>query len=261
MDFHKVADIRTKPVLETDFKIPANKYYREILQCNNCGVFLNNHKLISEGFYESAYNENTYKRRLASSFQKITALPIEQSDNKQRCSRIHAFLNSKGYVPGKTRILDVGSGLCVFLAEMKKYGYFCACLDPDAVAVAHSIEKAEVDAAFSGTLFDFNARDGFDLITLNKVLEHLPNPIETLLRAKNFLKSDGIIYIELPDGDIALRQGEISSRQEFFIEHLAIYNPKSMQKLLEITGLKVIKMEQIIEPSGKATIYSFTRVS
>jgi CheY-like chemotaxis protein len=43
------------------------------------------------------------------------------------------------------------------------------------------------------------------MITFNKVLEHLPTPTETSKQAKKY--SEGFIYIELPDGEKAIKAG------------------------------------------------------
>ena len=38
----------------------------------------------------------------------------------------------------------------------------------------------------------------FDLISFNKVLEHVKNPIMLLKSSKRFLNENGIVYIEVP---------------------------------------------------------------
>lgn len=248
--------IRSKPEGETEFNIPPDKYLRRMARCTACGVFINRHSLIPQDFYSGKYNAETYKDKLRSTFQRIMSLPREMSDNKQRVVRVHKFLAGHGRIPTATRILDIGSGLCVFLAEMKKLGYHCTCIDPDQSSVEHAIENAKVDDAFTGSVENFSSHKKFDVVTLNKVLEHVENPLGMLLKAKELLEKEGHVYLELPDADGALKLGGIIDREEFYIEHLTVFNPKSMAVLIEKAGLNICEIKQIVEPSGKATIYS-----
>lgn len=250
-------ELREKPPGETEFGIDAQRYFRRIYQCDRCGVYFNVHELLEAGFYTGSYNEAVYRRNLADKFHEIMSLPPERSDNKQRVGRIVRFCGLKGLEFDRTRVLDVGSGLCVFLGEMAKHGFRCFCVDPDPVAVRHAITVAGVEEAHAGTLDDFAPHEPFDLITFNKVLEHVPDPVRQLGRALEFLKPDGSIYIELPDGDGALRRGSVFEREEFFVEHITVFNRRSFQYLIEAAGLRCLDLDAIHDPSGKCTVFAF----
>ena len=115
-------------------------------------------------------------------------------------------------------ILDIGSGLCVFLGELKKYDAKVSCVDPSQISIKHALENVGVDEAFQGNFFDINFNKKYDLITFNKVLEHVTNPVEMLLKAKSLLTVNGIIYIELPDGENASNNGGFIDREEFYLD-------------------------------------------
>ena len=64
-----------------------------------------------------------------------------------------------------------------------------------------------------GEIGKLKIKKKFDLITLNKVLEHVENPVNFLKNSIKFLKKDGLIYIEVPDSKakiklIGIRPGE-----------------------------------------------------
>ncbi len=252
-------ELHEKPPGETEFGIDARRYFRRIYECDRCGVYFNIHELLRNGFYSGSYNEAVYRRNLADKFREIMGLPPERSDNKQRVGRILRFCGQKGLDFLETRVLDVGSGLCVFLAEMAKHGFHCFCVDPDPVAVRHAITVAGVEEGHTGTLDDLTLDEAFDLITFNKVLEHVQDPIRQLVRAQEFLKPDGFIYIELPDGHGALRRGRVSEREEFFVEHVTVFNRRSVQYLIEAAGLRCLDSDAILDPSGKCTLFAFCR--
>jgi hypothetical protein len=50
---------------------------------------------------------------------------------------------------------------------------------------------------------------------------------------------------------------EGAEREEFFIEHLAVYSMASLALLARSAGLRVERAERIREPSTKYTLYAF----
>ena len=97
----------------------------------------------------------------------------------------------------------------------------------------------------------------FDLITFNKVLEHIAPIIETLSGALRFLLPDGLVYIELPDGETAASKS--LTRQEFFLEHHFVFSMDAIALLARRAGMRVELSERIQDPSGKFTLYAFLR--
>ena len=90
---------------------------------------------------------------------------------------------------------------------------------------------------------------------MNKVLEHVSDPIAILKKAKKNLLSDGFIYIEVPDAEEASKKGK--DREEFFIDHLHVFTKSSLIYMCKNVGLQTMKIERIIEPSGKFTLFAF----
>src|SRR5262249_16637895 len=150
-------------------------------------------------------------------------------------------------------ILDVGSGLCVFLNLMKQFGWSGTALDPDPRAVAHAREVVGVSAVCG----DFRDTEvpPHDVITFNKVLEHIRDPVPVLARASKFLSPGGFVYIELPDGEAAAQDG--FHREEFFFEHFHVYSPASVALLATRAGFAPIAIERTREPSSKYTLRAF----
>lgn len=249
--------VTSPPAGEKDYGIPAASYCRTISRCSSCSAYLNPTDLIPAGYYTGTYNEANYARDMLGPFLRIRELPPEQSDNKQRARRIVSHLSQQGLPPEATRVLDVGSGLCVFLAELAPLGYSCWCVDPDPRAVEHALEHAGVAGGHAGTLDTYQPAEGFDLVTFNKVLEHVPDPARLLRQAGALLRDGGTIYVEVPDGDLARRHGTAVERQEFFAEHLAVYNRSALLRLAAEAGMTSSEPVSLREPSGKCTIYAF----
>lgn len=256
-DAHLLATITARPVNETDFGIPADRYSREIYSCNSCNVYFSVHSFDFNEIYLGKYNSSTYNDRLPQQFSRIMSLPFDRSDNRHRAKRVHEFMAGRGYSPEGCEVLDVGSGLCVFLAAMREYGYSGNCVDPDEGSIWLARESAGVKEAFQGGIGDVPLTRRYHLITLNKVLEHVEAPADMLQQAVDRLTPGGICYIELPDGENALKNGNIVDREEFYIEHYFVFSLKSTAYLLNQVNLKIHDLKAILEPSGKYTVYAF----
>ena len=96
------------------------------------------------------------------------------------------------------------------------------------------------------------------MITFNKVLEHVKKPDQFLNIAKKHLKTDGLIYFEVPDGESAIKISK--NCQEFAIEHIHVFAFDSVRHLINKCNLDPIKIERIKEVSGKWTIFAFARI-
>lgn len=248
--------IRQRPDRETDYLVPPDSYKRSIVRCLRCGVFNNVHQYVNDSFYTGFYNSASYGDRMQKRYEQIRALPPDKSDNKGRAARLNDYLKSRGRGASETNILDVGMGLCVFLAEMKDYGYDCYGIDPDPLSVDRAQRIVGITGATIGNAETFYMENRFHLITYNKVLEHLSDPLAALRHAKFFLKEGGTIYVELPDGQSASAHSGFIDRQEFFIEHLTIWGHASLRWLANASDLKVVDINAIHEPSDKFSVYA-----
>jgi SAM-dependent methyltransferase len=238
------------PAGETRFDWPA--YDRELLRCAVCGHVVSRTAMDLSGLYDGAYMDATYAgEELARNYARIMALPEERSDNVARVRRLVAALGPSGTV------LDVGSGLGVFPARMRGAGWTVTALDPDARAAAH-LEGLGIAAVQADFLTAEAERLGrHDLVTFNKVLEHVADPVAMLARARDVLRPGGAAYVELPDADGAAADPDGPGREEFFVEHLHVFTLASLCLLARHAGLAVTRAESLREPSGKYTLWAF----
>ena len=251
--FSLVHIYNTPPCREVRYPFSETNYYRELWRCNGCGHIVSVHDMDDSHLYDGEYNRSTYQGYdgIVSNYQRIMALPENKSDNLVRVGRILDFFRMKG---DQNSVLDIGSGLCVFLSRMKENGWSCTAVDPDFDAIEHA-EKTIGIRGISGDYSQVKVSDHFNLITFNRVLEHVRDPMELLMKAKDNLSSHGTIYIEVPDGESAIREG--ADREEFFIEHLHIFSMTSLAHLIQNAGYSGISIHRAVEPSSKYTLYAF----
>lgn len=248
----KIFEYKKKPAKETVYlNIDYKKYSRTFYKCIKCKHFSSYLKMNVKYLYSSNYNQAIYFGKLKKNFIKINSLPNTKSDNYYRVKRIDDFLKKKILKKKKFKILDVGSGLGIFPYKMKKKNYNIIALDPDRKSCLHIKNNLKIKS-IHGDFLKKKIKSKYNMITLNKVIEHVPNPEKMLNKATKILSKDGLVYIEVPDIR-ASKQGK--NREEFHIDHLHVFSKKSLSFLIQKVKLKTKILKSIEEPSGKFSIF------
>ena len=255
-DWVCIAQFDAPPPVETDFGITP--YHRSLWQSCVTGHVVNHHTMDLGAIYQGDYWDRTYgEAGVRAVFDKIMGLPEGRSDNRGRVRFVDATVRRLDPLGTRTA-LDVGSGLAVFPAALRALGWSVAALDPDPRAARH----AEAAAGVAGITADFmtdRLDNRYRLITFNKVLEHVPDPVAMLARTHDVLVPGGLVYVELPDAEGALGDPDGPSREEFAIEHYCAFSATSYTMLARRAGFRVELLERLVETSGKYTLRGFLR--
>ena len=234
------------------------KYFREILQCKNCNHFFAKHNINLNSLYKKYYSLVSHGQNIKKKFDKINRLKT-RSDNFHRVNRILRFFNGSNK---KYRLLDIGSGIGIFLYNLKrKTKWRLFGIEPDKHNVNFSKEKLKLNIKNKNFKSKQYKNSKFDIITLNKVIEHLKDPEFILKDIKNILKKNAYIYIEVPDGLSAKKSKNGKNSEEFFLDHFHVFSTHSLRNCLMKCGYEIALIEKIKEPSGKHTIYAFAKCS
>jgi SAM-dependent methyltransferase len=242
------------PSGENQFSMLTGDYHRTFWMCKNCGHYQASHPYELAELYKGNYNQSLYHgEKLRQSFERILSLPVQNSDNQNRIKFIQEFWRT--YSCDQPQLLDVGSGTGVFPYAMSKAGWDCTASDPDVVVTQHLSELGL--KALCGDFFHLQPHKTFSLLSFNKVLEHVADPISMLQKAHHWLIPRGWVYVELPDGEIAARTG--GEREEFFIEHYHAFSAASWELLVQKSGFQTQILQRLQEPSGKYTLRGLCR--
>jgi len=145
--------------------------------------------------------------------------------------------------------LDIGSNIGLFLRHTRGKKWNVVGLEPSTVLadMAHKHFGLNVkntylkDAGFKG--------DSFDIVTMTDVFEHIDRPRELLSQIRNVIKSDGILFIKVPNGNynlLKLQLAKITGRLKDYdifdsYEHLTHYTHATLEKMLKDCGFKIKK--------------------
>lgn len=243
-----------KPTQETKYQsVDYNNYYRAYYKCSKCNHFSSNLNDKITKIYTSEYNKSVYLNDIKKNFLRINNLPEKKSDNYFRVKRIKKFIDKEfNNKKKKIEFLDIGSGLGVFPFKMKSKNINITALDPDKKSCDHLKKNLKLNTICADFL-KLNIKKKYNFISLNKVIEHVMNPRDLLIKAKKSLLKGGYIYLEVPDIKAAIKG---KNREEFFIEHYHVFSIKSLRYISKFIKMKLKIIKSINEPSGKFTLYA-----
>lgn len=153
------------------------------------------------------------------------------------------FRSNLKFVEGK-KILDFGCGSGEFLKLIQPY---C----DHVIGIELQQNYVEDLNSYGITCFNNleNVKDNtLDVIVSFHVIEHLPNPLETLLELKRKIVNDGKILVEVPHAnDFLLSTAACENFKQFTLwsQHLILHTRESLYKMLKFVGLKNIQIEGV----------------
>ncbi len=214
---------------------------KECTQCRHYCTFprINNNQL-------SALYGNFYPR-------KNINLESIVKEAKKETSKFSGFFrwlkgtNNQGqfYAKKDDLFLDIGCGSGASLIEAEYLGANAFGLEAD--PNVEKIRKALNLNIFQGNLDESPLKDiSFNLIVLNQVIEHIPEP-DTLLESLNTkLTKDGLIIISLPNINsfwrFLFKEKWINWHVPYHLHH---FNDKNFIRLINKCGFQIIKKKSV----------------
>lgn len=152
----------------------------------------------------------------------------------------------------KGELLDMGCGNANFLFACQKKGFSVQGMDISDYAVNYAREELKLQISV-GDVGDVKLpHNYFDVITMWHFLEHTENPREVILQAKQWLKKDGVMIIDVPNYESTDAKAEWENWVGWQLPyHLFHFTPSSLRQLLKETGFKVIKTKDYHSESVK----------
>ena len=221
-----------RKIAEDQIKITDSEYGKtwELSRCLDCGyVFAN--PAPSPAFIQELYSlveDPLYEEEApgrSKNFEKILS----------RLEKIH---------PEKGVLLDVGAATGILLHLAENRGWTADGIEPSSWAVRYaqkkygliikegSLEKATLPADF------------YAVVTLVDFIEHTARPFDALNKAAGVLKPGGTLCLVTPDIQSLAARLAGGKWWHFRPGHLGYFSKKSLSRLLERTGLRIVKKKK-----------------
>lgn len=197
----------------------------KILECQDCGlVFLSDLDHIHETLYKDSGMHGETMPDISE------WLDQSYPDDSRRYEYFKDSIANKA-------ILDFGCGAGGFLLLAKDRTLSATGLELEARLKKHFLASG-LDVYSSLSQIDKK----FDMIFLFHVLEHLPDPIDTLSDLKKLLKPNGKIIIEVPhseDALLTLYESAPFRNFTYWSKHLYLFNRHTLSELAKKSELTV----------------------
>lgn len=214
----------------------------ELLYCSACNLMFQAcvpGDALSQKIY--TYQES----RITESLAKRTHAPFQYyRKNALLVEKMSLLLG--GGAPGNKTVLDFGSGWGYFLLMAKSFGYNVCGLE---VSAERQKFSAQSGIPMISSLGRLHGRL-FDYIHLDQILEHVPAPQDLLSSLTHHLKEGGIVYLSVPNGKQVIPDSisgkiDLYRKSAYPLEHINCFTHRSLIKLAEKAGLKVIGLRSV----------------
>jgi 2-polyprenyl-3-methyl-5-hydroxy-6-metoxy-1,4-benzoquinol methylase len=210
---------------------------RSIKSCNNCDLYFA-HEFPGVNELNNYYSNGLYYDKVADPFHEDI---IEFSKNLALV-RLSLIEKTTDILNKKCKTIDIGAGNASFGTALKV-------ISNDATYAAVEPDTKVRENYGDWVDFQYNniaeiEEDDYDLVVMNQILEHLPDPVEFLQSVCKLLKEQGYLYIDVPYKDYLFKPS---------VEpHLLFWSPKSMSFLIEKMDMKLIFCDTVGMPHEQA---------
>jgi 2-polyprenyl-3-methyl-5-hydroxy-6-metoxy-1,4-benzoquinol methylase len=247
-----------------------------ILRCTSCeDVFLSPEQ---QRAAESLYSQDYFTEREGYFFHdgvvdRSGHESAHIADFRAGLALIEAHALGKAHALPRGSLLDVGCATGSFLSLAQAKGWECRGLEVSAFAAARAREQTGCEI-FCGKLEEVPFDSGsFDVITMWDLLEHLPDPLQGLEKARRLLKPNGLLLVNTPNENSLLRQvarfiyrgsgGLITApvNHLYHSYHLHYFAAETLTVLFRRAGFELVEMSIKPIPTTRGRISLATKMA
>lgn len=222
-------------------KILDTKDGVQIIDCRSCS-FAHVHPLPSDEELKKFYEQEFYQHEKKDYFKDT-----EEDREWWMLTYNHYYDLLEEHTTGR-RLLDIGSGPGLFLECGNKRGWETLGFEPSPQAGEYSRSRGckVITDFFTAEKAKYHGQ--FDAITLNFVLEHVPNPIELIAQAQSLLVPSGVLLVVSPNDFNPLQKLLVEQHgfKPWWVvpkHHLNYFTIKALAGLLKSNNMTVVETE------------------
>ncbi len=197
--------------------------------CTHCGL-ISHLPLPSEAdiaqYYAEEYRRDYHGERIPAPRRVMRAWL-----NGERIYRLLA-----PHIPSRGSLFEVGAGLGCSVKVFQHHGFRAGGIEPNRDFNRYSRERLRANIG-NRNLFDLDARERHDLVLLVHVIEHFRSPTAALLKIRDLLADQGLLYVECPNVAAPFATFD----RLFHFAHIHNFTPATLQALAGKCGFRVVR--------------------
>jgi 2-polyprenyl-3-methyl-5-hydroxy-6-metoxy-1,4-benzoquinol methylase len=228
---------------------PAGKaQIHRIVKCNVCDLIYANPQTDNVSEVEKNYTKTDGDNNKESQTTSNNFNPDSHQYLKKQVLQLKDYSPIIDFVEEDERgvFLEVGSYAGTFLNEARKRGWEVIGIEPLEIPADYSEKKLGIKV-IREYFEDTDLPDqSINVVVATHVIEHVPNPTSFVEKAHKLLEKGGKLILETPTYDSftfkLLKHRERSIRCD---GHIYFFTKKTLKKLVEDHGFKVLKHENV----------------
>ncbi|MEK6967027.1 MAG: class I SAM-dependent methyltransferase [Nanoarchaeota archaeon] len=225
----KLESIKCPLCGSSDEKFLFSREGFKVVKCNKCELVYINPRLRPD-VLEELYNTN-----------EISPEPYYEKNIPQDFKNFRRRLNliqKYHHKPGK--LLDIGCNIGTFMKVAQDDGWETVGVEFNKSAAAFGRKKFGLEILDRDFMKVKFKPSSFDVVAMNDVIEHVTDPVATLIEVRRILKKGGLLFMTTPN--IGALLPKITRSKWLHMkpnEHLSFFTPKTIKVLLGKTGFSM----------------------
>ena len=221
-----------------------------VVECQTCGLArVDPWPDDPMAWYPTAYQQHTAQTltgRVVEATIRSTAVRAMPSIARRIVTSLVPDAEVGGRLTNAARLLDVGAGNGSAVRALRAAGVDAHGIEPETRAV-EAAQAGGTTTVIEGTLEDNPlASERWDVVRFNQTLEHMPDPVDALRRARGLLAPGGQVVIGVPNFGALMRRLAGSSWDGLELpRHLHHFTRSSLTRVLTEAGLQVSSLRTV----------------
>jgi SAM-dependent methyltransferase len=214
----------------------------QIVKCRSCGLMYANPRSVAPDHVEIAGYDADFVEELL--------VKNENPRLQKEALQVRDYATTREFLgkryPQRGKLLEVGSGLGYLLDYFKKDGWATTGVEPNRGMCRYAQKVLGVDA-IPEILPDAKFADAsFDAVLMMHVIEHVPDPTDTLAEIHRVLRPGGTLVMETPRYDTLTFK--LLGRRERSVScdgHIYFFTSDTLARIATKTGYSVIRQDPV----------------
>ncbi len=211
-----------------------------VVRCLGCGLMYGNPRVerideVRFAEHDPAFLTELLARERDPRIEKERFQVIDYADTRAALAAMF---------PHRGRLLEVGSSYGFLCEYFRQDGWRVSGLDCDPLTSRHADEVLGVPV-FRGTLSQARLPDGsHDVVLMMHVIEHVPDPVDTLGEVIRILRPGGVLVLETPRFDSLMFH--LLGRRERSIAcdgHIYFFTTKTLGAMVRKAGFELLRLD------------------
>jgi 2-polyprenyl-3-methyl-5-hydroxy-6-metoxy-1,4-benzoquinol methylase len=203
---------------------------------------------------DELYSKDYWLRRQSDRHGLPGLEPRTRTDLPERCVHWLNLLLARRLPPA--RVLEIGCAHGGYVALLRWAGYDASGTEMSPWIVNYARQTFGVPVTAGPIETQAFAPGSLDVIVLNDVIEHLPDPAATMGHCARLLKPDGFFIIQTPEYKEHVSYADVVATGDSFISHMRgkndehpfLFSRRSTQRLFAQVGFPLVAFENPIFP-------------